>query len=463
MKILSALLLVLMTGSSPAQATVNSATDSIVIAYRKDTLHSSLLNEDRTIKVYLPPNFKKNEKYPVLYVLDESWMFEPTVQEVRKLTSFNIIPPSIVVGISSPDRGKDVSLNFKIGAFSETSKKFSAYIVTELREFITQHYAASGFNILVGHSDGASFAQKVLTTYPAAFRGVICLSQNLFGDQLGEFRDFMNQQFTSNIYYYVASGTRDATSRIRSGQALDSLFRLNHNAHLKTKQELFEAEHFGVGGIGLSGGITFVFSDYYQPNDWNRPLIDSLKKTGADPEKIIELYTSAVADIYNVDVKPSRSGVLSLAFAIITNKEQAANYLNYMSKLPPENDQFNSSAAQLYERIHEYNIALEYWVKYLTDPHTYKGHFFYFRRPIELLAYKMNDGTRAIDFAKKWEKQAPVLQLSFSYFIAKIAADKNIRKKEGLNAIEYFINNYDPSRTQYSLEEGKKLLEQLKQ
>ena len=441
-------------------AQTDSALNGKTIAqkYFVDTIQSVSLQQKRIIKVFLPEGYKAGEKYPVIYVLDENWMFEPTVSEVVKLAEFDVIPPCIVVGINSPNRNYDLTPNTNTGALTEGNKKFIAYLTKEVPEHIARKYTKPAFPILIGHSDGASFAQNAMVTEPAAFRGVICLSQNFFGDELARYVNYSQQNFSNHHYLFIASGTRDGTSRLRSGRLMDSLFRGSSNDHLKVRHEVYAADHSGVAGIGLSNGMAFIFSDYYQPNGWDRALGDSLRKISMNPMILIENTMARINSIYGTDAKASRSGVLDLAFGITANKEQAKSYLEYIEKNTKIDDQFNSSAAQLYERITEYEIALEYWTKYLKDTASYKKNFFYFRRPIELLAFKMNQPARAIAFAEEWEKVAPVnVQLSFRYFMAKVSADKNYNKKKGKEYINYFINNYDPKKTSYSLEDAKKL------
>jgi len=98
------------------------------------------------------------------------------------------------------------------------------FLFEELIPFIDSNYSTSTFNALIGHSNSATFCHKVLTTNDQPFKGFVALSQNLFGNQLDEFIEFSRRSFVNQIYYFVASGTRDATPRLESGVKLDSLF-----------------------------------------------------------------------------------------------------------------------------------------------------------------------------------------------------------------------------------------------
>lgn len=449
---------------SVSQAQTDSALNgrTIVQQYFVDTIQSSVLKETRIIKVYLPAGYSAANKYPVIYVLDENWMFEPTVNDVVKLVNFKVIPPCLVVGINSPNRSNDLRPDLTTGEFTATSKRFNDFLTKEVPEHLSRKYTSPVFSILVGHSDGATFAQNAMVNNASAFRGVVCLSQNLFGNELEQYVRYSKEDFANNHYYFVASGTRDAWSRLRSGQKLDSLFHLHNNPRLKVQHELYDADHSGIAGIGLSNGLRFIFSDYYQPNGWNGQLVDSLKRINTDPTVLIENTMARINNTYGIDAKPTRDGILDLAFVIITNKDQAASYLEYCRKNARIDEQFDASAAQLYEKIKEYDIALDYWTRYLNNPKSYKQNFFYFRRPMELLAYKMDKPEKAIDFAEAWEKAAPAnVQLSFQFFIGKIAAEKNISRKKGKASIDYFIQHYDPAKTQYSLSDAEKIKSQL--
>jgi len=300
-----------------------------------------------------------------------------------------------------------------------------------------------------------------LTAYNQPFRGVISLSQNLVGMQLEDFLIFSKRLFQNNIYYFVASGTRDATSRLKSGCKLDSIFRLNSNKNLKLMQVLYAADHGGVAVRGLNDGISFVFSDYFQNNDWNQALIDSLTKLKADPIQIIQAEINRIQNIYGLDILPSREGILSLAFAISTDKDQLEKYFKYKTNLLGKDENSYASFAQGYERINAFEDALKYWKLNLSENYEHNNVFFYYMRPIELMAFKMNKSQEAINFAEEWQKKKPDLTLQFNYIIAKICSGKNIEKKKGLTAIQFCLDNYKTNGL-FKLGDANKIRDALK-
>jgi len=82
--------------------------------------HSTLLNNDRTIAVYLPPGYDQNtdQRYPVLYMQDGQNLFDTATsfagvewnadETAEKLINEGTINPVIIVGIyNSPDRTEE--------------------------------------------------------------------------------------------------------------------------------------------------------------------------------------------------------------------------------------------------------------------------------------------------------------------------------------------------------------------
>ena len=160
MKLLSIPLLLLIGLSAFSQSKLS--TENILFDIHTDSLYSDALKDYRTIKVYLPEAYSEKKKYPVLYVLDAQWMFEPTVLESKILSGFDVIPPCIVVGIFHKNRNRDIGINWRNGAFTGNSQKFYSFLVSELIPQIDTRYKTSGFNTLVGHSNFATYCHEVI-------------------------------------------------------------------------------------------------------------------------------------------------------------------------------------------------------------------------------------------------------------------------------------------------------------
>ncbi len=431
--------------------------DTLTYKYTVDSIYSSNLQDYRIINIYLPKDYSKDQKYPVIYTLDANWMFYPTMLETAVLTDFGVIPNSIVVGIHEKFRNKDLGFNWDTGEFNESGSKFYNYITRELVPKINSRYSTSGFNVLIGHSDGATFCGKVLTQKDQPFRGFIALSQRYVGNQMKEFINFTQQPHKKSIFYFVASGKRDATSRLHTGMKLDSLFALNQNSNLIFRQVLYDANHQGVAGEGLHNGISFVFSKYDHLSDWNQNLIDSLINHKVKPLEFLKQYAKKIKSIYGTfHVTRNDLGTIKLA---VKNDKQLERIQKFEIEHLGIQNTFYGSYAQDYERLGSYEKALTSWEKNLEVG--YSDNFFYFRRPIQLLYKKMNQPKRAIEFAQKWKKKKTKFSSRFDWWIAKVALESNVKRKTGLKAIQRYIAHYTDDLPE-RLEDAKEIELKLK-
>ncbi|OEJ99829.1 alpha/beta hydrolase-fold protein [Roseivirga misakiensis] len=410
--------------------------------YITDSIYSDYLQDYRTVKIYLPEGYTEDSKYPVIYTLDGEWLFEPTTTEVKKLIDFDVLPKSIVVGIFHKNRNQDLEVTWKTGQFKSKSNQFYKFLTLELVPKLDDHYATSGFNTLIGHSNSATFSAKVLTEEKQPFRGFIALSQNLFGNQLNEYINFSKQEKEKPIFYYVASGKRDAIDRLESGQQLDSLFNINQNKHLITRHDLFDADHDGVAAKGLDNGIIHVFSSYKRHNDWEEDLIDELWAKGIKSMDFLNTHKSEMANIYGIDYKFNKTDLGFMKAMAMTNEEIAEIQAFEIANFEISRD-FYSGYAQLYEAIKSYDKALEYWNLRLEKNMDEDIHPFYYRRAVELLHVKMKAPEKAIEFARKWREIRPNLSPYFNLWISRIAVASGKSKDVGLASIREYIKNYD--------------------
>lgn len=443
-----------------AHTQVRSSAATISYDYRVDTLYSDTLKETRLIKVALPEEFSREKTYPVFITLDASWMFEPVMVTVKQLTEAKIIPPSIVIGVQSNNRSKDLRMGSD-GGFTPASRAFYYYLTKELFVYLSKHIAKPAFPVLIGHSDGAVFSQKAMVQQGQPFRAVLSLSPQLEKGQLHEIKTFTERNFNDQFYHFIASGTKDATGRLKAVVVEDSLFKTVHKPKLHLKSAIYEVDHFAVANRALTDGIAFVFKDFLEDNDWDEVLLDSLRKTNTNPADVVKAYRKKVKQIYNLDVMPREEGVFSTAFAILSNKKQVEDFFAYKTELLGRDKFYNTSFAQALELVKAYEDALQYWNNNLEDPNGQTGIFFYFQRPLNLLMNQLNRPKEAIEFVKKWSAKRPDLALYLNYTIARYLVDKKLEKKEARRAIDYCIENFKPNGF-FKKEDAQKLKDAIK-
>src|SRR5690606_33728241 len=86
--------------------------DTLKYEYKVEKLKSDFFKDERTVKIYLPSNYDKNKKYPVIYALDGYELFEITTNYEKYIAKYDVIPDCIVVGIFHNDRNYETTPNY---------------------------------------------------------------------------------------------------------------------------------------------------------------------------------------------------------------------------------------------------------------------------------------------------------------------------------------------------------------
>lgn len=155
------------------------------------TFHSNILNEDRTILVYMPDGYaESNESYPVLYLTDGETHFIQTGGTINFLSSPGIgyMPKLIIVGITNTNRTRDLTpmpIHGKDSQFPDGggAEEFLHFITSELKPLIRSKYRTSPFEILAGTSLGGLFTINTFINHPESFNAFFAVSPALWWDK----------------------------------------------------------------------------------------------------------------------------------------------------------------------------------------------------------------------------------------------------------------------------------------
>lgn len=157
-----------------------------VVIGQTQTIHSKILNEDRTYQIYLPQSYQwaSDRSYPVLFVLDGESNFLHTAGSVSFLSSRGEIPELIIAAVTSTVRIRDFTQtdwsSHWIGGGG--AKSFKSFLSDELIPEINKSFRTNGFRILSGHSASGQFALFCLTSQPSLFNAYFAISPSLDWD-----------------------------------------------------------------------------------------------------------------------------------------------------------------------------------------------------------------------------------------------------------------------------------------
>ncbi|HET8838405.1 MAG TPA: alpha/beta hydrolase-fold protein [Flavobacteriaceae bacterium] len=155
---------------------------------------SKILNENRVLNIYLPHGYSEDasKKYPVIYLLDgsmdEDFLHIAGLVQFGSFSWINMVPETIVVGISNIDRKRDFTYPSTDEAYVKKypttgkSEVFISFLEKEVQPFIQTNYSISDEKTLIGQSLGGLLATEILFKKPDLFDNYIIVSPSLWYD-----------------------------------------------------------------------------------------------------------------------------------------------------------------------------------------------------------------------------------------------------------------------------------------
>ncbi|SNY99795.1 alpha/beta hydrolase-fold protein [Flagellimonas pacifica] len=220
----------------------------------KQTIKSSILNEDRTIQIYTPDGYSDSKKeYPVLYILDGQWYFLSGVSIQKALRTPGAIPEMIIVGIHDNDSSRWT-------LFGDESEKFTDFFVNEVIHYIDSNYRTNKERVVFGWEAAAYYISELILKKSDIFNGAIITDGGYASEELVK-------KFTSNkdIYLFMANSRKDIYY-IGSTDAFYEILKKNNPKNLIWKYSLFNNEvHETLAHLAMYKGLKYYYHNYDSP------------------------------------------------------------------------------------------------------------------------------------------------------------------------------------------------------
>lgn len=251
MKYLLLILCVTFTFKSIAQTT-NSSINEVGINH---TIESSVLEEERTIQVHLPDDYKNsNINYPVVYLLDGQRFFLYGVSLYQSFHEFDLTPDFIVVGITN-DQSK------RMRTFSAGEDDFLDYLQKEVIPLIDSTYRTSEKKLLFGWAYAGGFGINSMINSPGLFDGFILSSPYPSGNKVERLDNFLSSNKDLDTFFYFTSDKEDYG--VIEGTEILKTFLENKPSNLRwIFKELHGEEHRSTPYTTLYHGLQKYFDNY---------------------------------------------------------------------------------------------------------------------------------------------------------------------------------------------------------
>lgn len=239
------------------------------------TIKSKILNEERTLNIYLPQKFDKTKSYPIIYLLDGS-MNEDFIHVTGLVQFFNqmySMPETIVVGIANIDRKRDFTFHTDLKDLQKDypttghSDKFINFLDKELKPYIESHFKATD-KYLFGQSLGGLLATEILLKNPEMFNNYFIISPSLWWDDeslLKQAPEFLSKIKDIKKFIYISVGKGEHPVMVKDAEDLFDVLKKSNKKNWTIEYKMMETDnHATILHRSLYEGLLKLFP-YQEP------------------------------------------------------------------------------------------------------------------------------------------------------------------------------------------------------
>lgn len=241
------------------------------------TIKSKILNEERTLNIYLPQKFDKTKSYPIIYLLDGS-MNEDFIHVTGLVQFFNqmySMPETIVVGIANIDRKKDFTFHTDLKDLQKDypttghSDKFINFLDKELKPYIESHFKTTD-KYLFGQSLGGLLATEILLKNPGMFNNYFIISPSLWWDDeslLKQAPQLLSKIKDIKKFIYISVGKGEHPVMVKDAEDLFDVLKKSNKKNWTIEYKMMETDnHATILHRSLYEGLLKLFP-YKEPKN----------------------------------------------------------------------------------------------------------------------------------------------------------------------------------------------------
>ncbi len=246
-------------------------------------IQSKYLQLKKDITVILPRSFSKSKasKFPLIIVFDRQnkRIFRQIFESVNYMVSFDEMPESVIIGVSSNNNERTKETSFSISRENGMGELTDSFIFDELIPFAEKEYNINQCNILIGHSRYGFFTSYLLSKHLSNLTAVISCSP-LFIDTKINLVDSLKISLLRNkpdhaVYYRFITG--DSVIDTKDYSLMKSyLTKAKIPTYFKWKGlEFYDATHMVVPGLGVMPSLLEIFA--YWKSEMTKVLKENKK------------------------------------------------------------------------------------------------------------------------------------------------------------------------------------------
>ena len=348
----------------------------------RDSIHSNILDEDRSIWVSLPQGYNEKENYPVLYLLDGTTNLYATFAVTRQLAN-EYIPPMIIVAINNKsyqDRQRNMKLYEVIPdkdspmykmqmarpKVEARGKQFMSFIIDELIPYIDNKYGTAPYRIISGHSATGAFALDAsIVLHPETFQACIAADPSVRGSIIKELNK--KSDFNRNSIYIGIANMEDLTEAELDQKDINEHIGIYHTKSIfnlvdKINTSNFpglsfdskyymQESHFSVPLITTFDGLRFIFNKYPDQVRERQKLFNSENPAAAIDT--MEVRYEKLSEEYGFKLVKKESDLNELGYGFLSRKQMEA-----AKKCFELNIRYHPYSQNVYDSYGDYFLAV---------------------------------------------------------------------------------------------------------
>lgn len=233
-------------------------------------LKSKILNEERTLNIYLPQNYDKTKSYPVVYLLDGS-INEDFIHVSGLVQFFNLMysmPETIVVGIANIDRKRDYTFHTDLKDLQKDypttghSDKFITFLEKEVKPLVQSNYKTAD-TYLFGQSLGGLLATEILLKRPEMFNNYFIISPSLWWDDeslLKQAKELLAQSPDTKKFIYISVGKGEHPVMVKDAESIYNILKNSGKKNWTVEYKVMEGDnHATILHRSLYEGLVKLF------------------------------------------------------------------------------------------------------------------------------------------------------------------------------------------------------------
>ena len=348
-----------------------------------DSLYSETLKEQRELWIHVPKIESKDQKFPVLILLDAEWNFHAIVAIMKSFVLNGLCPEMIIVGIPNTNRYRDLSTSH-VGDDTNPSggaEDFTNFLAKELLPHLDANYPATSYRTFVGHSLGGLVVVNTLMKHPHLFNNYLAIDPSLGWDNqklLNEAKSLINQNAFENKSLYVSiantlrnnmsyeealTDTSSATLHLRSIVEFSKLAE-SHTTLLSDWKYHKNQSHGTLPIIAEHNAFQFLFS-WYKFEHWDEFYSPEPKLSGNELVQLIENHYKNISDKLMQIVKPKETEINRLGYMFLKKEdhERALPFFELNIKNHPESANAYDCMGDYYNSLSDKPNSIKYFKK----------------------------------------------------------------------------------------------------